>query len=281
VADLTPGVPSALSPLIRRILAPNPSLMTGPGTNTYLVGIDEVAVIDPGPLDNGHIEAIIGASMGERIKWVVLTHTHPDHWPAARKLVKLTGATLAAMPRPPKDDKFDLKVDRVLHDGDLIDGTEWGLVVMHTPGHAPNHACLLLEEERVLFTGDHVLNGTTTVVSPNRGGDMVAYLASCQRLRAIKRLARICPAHGDVIEDPYAKLDEYIAHRAARERQILAALKKGPRKIPEIVAAIYTETPDGLIEMAQRQVHAHLLKLKSEGKVTGSAVNTSWSKATR
>ena len=284
MSDLTAGVPNALSPLIRRIVAPNPGLMTGPGTNTYLVGIDEVAVIDPGPADAGHIEAIIGASMRERIRWVVLTHTHPDHWPAARKLVKLTGATLAALPKPPKADAFNLTVDRKLNEGDLIDGTEWGLVVMHTPGHAPNHACLFLEEERTLFTGDHVLNGTTTVVSPARGGDMVAYLESCRRLRAIKRLARICPAHGDVIDDPYAKLDEYLAHRAARERQILAVWKRAPAKIPELVTAIYTDSPngvpgglaDGLVEMAQHQVHAHLLKLKAEGKVVGASVKSLW-----
>ena len=189
--------------------------MTGPGTNTYLVGIDEVAVIDPGPDDDGHITAIIGGAMRERIKWVVLTHTHPDHWPAAAKVVQQTGALLAALPKPPKADEFALKVTLPLSDGDLIDGTEWGLRIIHTPGHAPNHACLFLEEERALFTGDHVLNGTTTVVSPKRGGDMAKYLDSIRRLKAIKRLTRILPAHGDVITDPYAKLDEYRDVRAA------------------------------------------------------------------
>jgi len=274
---LTPGVPSALSPLVRRVVAPNPGLMTGPGTNTYLVGIDEVAVIDPGPADDGHIDAIVGASMRDRVRWVLLTHTHPDHWPAARRIREETGAVIAGFGKAPKADEFDLKLDLVLEDGSTIDGTEFRLEALHTPGHAPNHLCFFLEEERVLFTGDHVLNGTTTVVNPKRGGDMIQYLASLERLRKIKRLARIAPAHGDVIEDPKACLDEYVAHRKMRERQIVKILKSGPARIPDIVGQLYTDTPDGLMEMAQRQTHAHLLKLKAEGKVDGSSVKAAWS----
>jgi glyoxylase-like metal-dependent hydrolase (beta-lactamase superfamily II) len=276
VPDLTPEVPNALSPLVRRVVANNPGLMTGPGTNTYLVGIDEVAVIDPGPDLNKHVDAIIGAAMRERVRWVLLTHTHPDHWPAAEKIRKKTGAQIAAFQPFPKPDEVDITVDRVLVDGDTIDGTEFRLEAMHTPGHAPNHLCFFLDEERALFTGDHVLNGTTTVVNPQRGGDMVQYLASLERLRKIKRLARICPGHGDVIEEPTAKLDEYVKHRKMRERQILKLLQNEPRTIPKIVSTLYVDTPEGLIDMAQRQVHAHLLKLKAEGKVQGSGVKTSW-----
>jgi glyoxylase-like metal-dependent hydrolase (beta-lactamase superfamily II) len=276
VPDLTPEVPSALSPLVRRVVANNPGLMTGPGTNTYLVGIDEVAVIDPGPDTPKHVDAIIGAAMRERVRWVLLTHTHPDHWPAANKIRKKTGAVVAAFGKIPKADEVDLELDVVLGEGDHVDGTEFRLEVLHTPGHAPNHLCFLLDEERTLFTGDHVLNGTTTVVNPARGGDMVEYLASLDRLRKIKRVARICPGHGDVIEDPAAKLDEYVAHRKLRERQILTLLKKEPRTIKRIVDTLYTDTPDGLIEMAQRQVHAHLIKLKAEGKVEGSGAKSTW-----
>ncbi len=277
---LTPGVPCAVSPLIRRIVAPNPGLMTGPGTNTYLVGIDEVAVIDPGPDDTAHLDAIIGGAMRERIRWVVLTHTHPDHWPAARTLVAKTGATLAAAAKPPKADSFDLPVGRVLADGDTIEGSEWGLDVLHTPGHAPNHVCLFLDDERTLFTGDHVLSGTTTVVNPARGGDMTQYLASTRRLRDIKRLARICPGHGDVITEPYVVLDEYLAHRAEREQQILSVLAAdGPTRIRAIVKTLYTDIPDGLVDMARRQVHAHLLKLRHDGKVTGSSFTGAWTLA--
>jgi glyoxylase-like metal-dependent hydrolase (beta-lactamase superfamily II) len=279
VPDLTPEAPSALSPLIRRVVANNPSLMTGPGTNSYLVGIDEVAVIDPGPDINKHIDAIVGASMKERVRWILLTHTHPDHWPAADKLRKKTGARIAGFSPFPKADEVAIELDIVLNDGDYIEGTEFRLEALHTPGHAPNHLCFFLDEERVLFTGDHVLNGTTTVVNPQRGGDMKQYLASLERLRKIKRLSRICPAHGDVMEEPAQVLEEYVKHRKMRERQILKALKDQPRTIKRIVDDLYTETPEGLIEMARAQVYAHLIKLKAEGKVTGSGAKSSWSLA--
>jgi glyoxylase-like metal-dependent hydrolase (beta-lactamase superfamily II) len=233
-------------------------------------------VIDPGPALPEHIDAIVGASMRERVRWVLLTHTHPDHWPAASKIAASTGARIAGFAPFPKADEVTLTLDRVLRDGDTIDGTEFRLEALHTPGHAPNHLCFLLDEERALFTGDHVLNGTTTVVNPRRGGDMVQYLASLERLRKLKRVARICPGHGDVIDDPSAVLAEYVAHRKMRERQILKTLKQEPRTIKRLVDALYTDTPEGLVEMAQRQVHAHLLKLKGEGKVEGSGAKSTW-----
>jgi glyoxylase-like metal-dependent hydrolase (beta-lactamase superfamily II) len=278
VPAMTPEVPSALSPLIRRVVANNPSLMTGPGTNTYLVGIDEVAVIDPGPDVAKHVESIVGAAMRDRVRWVLLTHTHPDHWPAAERIRKLTGALVGAFGKFPKADEVKLDLDLVLADGDTIDGTEFRLEALHTPGHAPNHLCFFLDEERALFTGDHVLNGTTTVINPQRGGDMVQYLASLERLRKLKRVAKICPGHGDVMEDPAAVLDEYVAHRKHRERQIMRLLAKGPAKIKDVVATLYTDTPEGLLDMAGRQVHAHLLKLKAEGKVTGTGAKSAWTR---
>jgi glyoxylase-like metal-dependent hydrolase (beta-lactamase superfamily II) len=275
---MTPEVPSALSPLIRRVVANNPSLMTGPGTNTYLVGIDEVAVIDPGPDVAKHVESIVGAAMRDRVKWVLLTHTHPDHWPAADRIRKKTGALVGAFGKIPKIDEVNLDLDLVLGDGDTIDGTEFRLEAIHTPGHAPNHLCFLLEDERTLFTGDHILNGTTTVVNPQRGGDMVQYLASLDRLRKIKRVARICPGHGDVMDDAAAVLDEYVAHRKQRERQIMRLLAKGPAKIPDIVSTLYVDTPEGLLDMAGHQVHAHLVKLKAEGKVSGAGPKSVWTR---
>ena len=168
--------------------------------------------------------------------------------------------------------------DRVLDDGDRITLDGAALRVVHTPGHASNHLCFLLEEERALFTGDHVLNGTTTVVNPERGGDMVQYLASLDRLRRLKRVSRICPGHGDVIDEPGVVLDEYVAHRKLRERQIMRQLGKGPARIADLVGTLYADTPDGLLEMAGRQVHAHLLKLKGEGKVTGATAKSVWSR---
>jgi glyoxylase-like metal-dependent hydrolase (beta-lactamase superfamily II) len=278
--DLTPGVPSALSPLVRRIVAPNPGPFTGPGTNTYLVGIDEVAVIDPGPDDKRHIDAIIGASMKERVRWVVLTHTHPDHAPGTARLVRATGAeVLAYGKRLDKDN--EITPDRAIGEGDTIEGTEFGLEVLHTPGHAPNHLCFLLEEERVLFTGDTVLDGMFSVVSPQRGGDMVQYLASLGRMEKL-RLSRLAPGHGDVIDDPRPRIQEYVAHRHDRERQVLALLKQqGPTKIPDMVTVLYAdrELHPKLVEAAGWQLHAHLVKLKAEGKVTGTSVRSAWSLA--
>jgi glyoxylase-like metal-dependent hydrolase (beta-lactamase superfamily II) len=271
--DMTPGVASALSPLVRRIVAPNPGLMTGPGTNTYLVGIDEVAVIDPGPDDAGHIEAIIGASMRERVRWVLVTHHHLDHAAGVARLAKATGAEIVAF-GPPKSANADWAPDRRARDGEVIEGTEWGLEVLHTPGHASDHLCFFLEEERVLFTGDTVLSGTTSVINPP-DGDMAAYLVSLERMRK-RRISRLCPGHGDVIDDPKAVLNEYIEHRLEREAQILEALREGPAKIPDLVARIYAEVPEALHEWAGRSVHAHLMKLKAEGRVSGRDTNSAW-----
>jgi glyoxylase-like metal-dependent hydrolase (beta-lactamase superfamily II) len=276
--DLTPGVASALSPLVRRIVAPNPGLMTGPGTNTYLVGIDEVAVIDPGPDDAGHIEAIIGASMRERVRWILVTHHHIDHSAGVARLKRETGAAIVAF-GPPKSaaasgQGADWAPDRKAKDGEVIEGTEWGLEVLHTPGHASDHLCFFLEEERVLFTGDTVLSGSTTVINPP-DGDMAAYLQSLERLRK-RRLTRLCPGHGDVLEEPKVILAEYVAHRIERENQILEALATGPSKITDLVAKIYVDVPEELHDMAGRSVLAHLQKLKAEGRVSGRDVNSAW-----
>ena len=176
----------------------------------------------------------------------------------------------------PKADEVKLELDLVLADGDTIDGTEFRLEALHTPGHAPNHLCFLLDEERTLFTGDHVLNGTTTVVNPQRGGDMVQYLASLERLRKIKRVARICPGHGDVIEDPAAVLDEYVAHRKQRERQIMRLLGEGPGEDPRHRRRALRRHRPTARRSRGRQVHAHLLKLKAEGKVIGAGAKSAW-----
>jgi glyoxylase-like metal-dependent hydrolase (beta-lactamase superfamily II) len=276
--DMTPGVASALSPLVRRIVAPNPGLMTGPGTNTYLVGIDEVAVIDPGPDDAGHIEAIVGASMRERVRWILVTHHHIDHSAGVARLKEATGAEIVAF-GPPKSAATSghgagWAPDRKAKDGEVIEGTEWGLEVLHTPGHASDHLCFFLEEERVLFTGDTVLSGTTAVINPP-DGDMAAYLQSLERLRK-RRLTRLCPGHGDVMEEPKAILAEYVAHRVERENQILEALRDGPTKITDLVARIYVDTPEALHDMAGRSVLAHLQKLKAEGRVSGRDANSAW-----
>jgi glyoxylase-like metal-dependent hydrolase (beta-lactamase superfamily II) len=260
---LVTGVASALSPMVRRILAPNPGVMTGPGTNTYLVGIDEVVVLDPGPDEDGHLDAILGCG-GDRIRWVVCTHTHPDHHPLTARLAKATGAEVLAY-----DSRDGLAVDRELRDGDLIEATEFRLRAVHTPGHASNHLCFLVEEERLLFSGDHVMQGSTVVIAPP-DGDMAEYLVSLHRLRSLRPpLRAIAPGHGHLIEDPATALDELIAHRLERERQVLATLDGlGGRATPaELAAVIYPDLVEELVPRARQTVHAHLRKLGDEGRV--------------
>lgn len=256
---LVPGVASALSPMVRRVLAPNPGVMTGPGTNTYLVGIDEVAVIDPGIDDSGHLDAIVGCG-GDRIRWIVCTHTHPDHSPGAAALKERTGAEVLAF-----DSRDGLEVDTSIGDGFRIEATEFRLRAVHTPGHASNHLCYLLEGERLLFSGDHIMQGSTVVIAPP-DGDMAAYLDSLARVRGL-RLRSIAPGHGYLIDDPNAVIDDYVAHRLEREQQVLDAIAAGDRTPADVVARIYTDLIDELIPRAKQSVHAHLRKLAADGRV--------------
>ena len=255
---LVPGVASALSPMVRRVLAPNPGVMTGPGTNTYLVGIDEVAVIDPAIDDAAHLEAVAGCG-GDRIRWIFCTHTHPDHSPGAAALKARTGAEVLAFAS-----RDGLEVDTVITDGFKIEATEFRLRAVHTPGHASNHLCYLLEEERLLFSGDHIMQGSTVVIAPP-DGDMAAYLDSLARIRSL-RLRSIAPGHGHLIDDPNAVIDEYVAHRLDREQQVLDALAAGDRTIAAIVTRLYPELIDELVPRARQTVHAHLRKLATEGR---------------
>jgi glyoxylase-like metal-dependent hydrolase (beta-lactamase superfamily II) len=266
VPELLVGVPAALSPLVRRIVAPNPGMMTGPGTNTYLVGIDEVVVIDPGPEDAGHLEAILGCG-GDRIRWVVCTHTHPDHWPGAAAIAERTGAEVLAF-----DGRDGLVVDGQLGDGDQVEGTEFRLTAVHTPGHASNHLCFLLEEERLLFSGDHVMNGSTVVIKPP-DGDMGAYLQQLERLKRL-RLKAIAPGHGDLITDVSAKVDEYVAHRLLREDIVAAALSAhGPATTADLLPVVYSDVTEERHEMARHSLWAHLRKLAVDGAATASDVD--------
>ncbi|HLT16069.1 MAG TPA: MBL fold metallo-hydrolase [Acidimicrobiales bacterium] len=271
------GVASALSPMVRRIVANNPGMMTGPGTNTYLVGIDEIAVIDPGPADDAHLDAIAGCG-GDRIRWILLTHTHEDHSPGAVGLRKRTGAPVLGF--GPGHGKGKVRLDDTLADGDVIEATEFHLTAIHTPGHASNHLCYLLNEERTLFTGDHLMQGSTVVISPP-DGDMAAYLESLERVKAIRpRLRAIAPGHGHVITDPIAAIDEVIEHRLAREAQVLEELRsRGTATVTELVEAIYTDVPAELHPVARRTVWAHLRKLAAEGAVTGERLDGKWSAA--
>jgi len=244
--------------------APNPSFMTGAGTNTYLVGTGDVAAIDPGPDDPAHIAAIVEAAGRERVRWILLTHAHSDHAPGAPRLARETGAQVLAY--------------RTIGDGERLTGgspdAPFTLEALHTPGHASDHLCFSLREEAALFSGDLIMSGSTVVIAPP-DGDMAAYLRSLDRVKQ-RTLSHIYPGHGDVIETPQAVIDEYIQHRLDRERQVLAALRRGPRRIVDMVWEIYAGVPEILHRMAALSVYAHLLKLRDEGRVIGVDQDTEW-----
>ncbi|HYZ97868.1 MAG TPA: MBL fold metallo-hydrolase [Acidimicrobiales bacterium] len=276
VRPIAYGVASALSPMVRRIVANNPGMMTGPGTNTYLVGIDEIAVIDPGPDQAEHLDAIAGCG-GDRIRWILLTHTHEDHSPGAPGLKRRTGAQILGFHG---EGKGKVRLDGRLTDDSVIEATEFHLTALHTPGHASNHLCFLLNEERTLFTGDHIMQGSTVVIRPP-DGDMAAYLRSLERLRQIRpRLRAIGPGHGHLITDPTAIIDEYIEHRRARERQVLDAIAaRDTSTVAELVEDIYVDVPVELHPVARYSVWAHLRKLADEGRVKGDRLDDTWSVA--
>ncbi|MGQ0550736.1 MAG: MBL fold metallo-hydrolase [Armatimonadota bacterium] len=244
--------------------------MTGAGTNTYLVGTDEVAVIDPGPDDAGHVASVVGALGRGWLRWVLLTHAHVDHAPGARRLARQTGAQILAFAAAGRG----VAPDRMLDDGESVAGLGFVLEAIHTPGHASDHLCFFLKGERALFSGDLIMGGSTVVIAPP-DGDMAAYLRSLERVRQWNP-ARIYPGHGDAIDSPLAVIEEYIRHRLMREQQVLDALRGGARWIPEIVLRIYADVPPAFHPMAALSVYAHLLKLRDEGKVSGGDRESEW-----
>ncbi|MCS7102093.1 MAG: MBL fold metallo-hydrolase [Burkholderiaceae bacterium] len=267
--DLAPGRAVRLSERIVRVTAPNGNLMTGPGTNSYFVGDphgEGWALIDPGPEDPAHLEAIVAAAPGP-VRWILVTHTHKDHSPLAAALKARTGALLLGM-RPRHEEWQDCRFipDRELAHGERLPlGAQTTLRVIHTPGHASNHLCYLLEEEKTLFTGDHVMQGSTVVINPP-DGDMAAYLASLRALLA-EDLEWLAPGHGFLIPQPRAAIERLIAHRLAREARVLQALeRRGCASVEELLAEVYAETPPVLLPVARRSLTAHLIKLANEGR---------------
>jgi glyoxylase-like metal-dependent hydrolase (beta-lactamase superfamily II) len=273
---LTPGEVVEVAPGVRRVIAPNPSIMTGPGTNSYLIGEERVALIDPGPDDDAHLDALRRAGR-DRIRWILVTHTHIDHSPLAVRLQAATGAELIGFgPAPaqssvgptgidPHDATF--QPERRMLDGERLDLGDLALEAVYTPGHASNHLCYELTGTGLLFSGDHVMSGSTVVIAPP-DGDMAVYMESLEKVRR-RPMRRIGPGHGDMLDDPAAVLDGYLRHRRERETQVLTAVRKsGPDGITveQLVAAIYVDVAAELHKVARYSVWAHLRKLAAEGR---------------
>jgi glyoxylase-like metal-dependent hydrolase (beta-lactamase superfamily II) len=268
----------SLHPLVRRVLADNPSPFTYWGTQTYIVGNERgVAIIDPGPDLEPHVDAIVEAVGKAQILALICTHTHRDHSPATRPLAQRTGApiigcaALALDDRGPRADAaFDTEYvpDRVLTDGEQIVGEGWMLEAVATPGHTSNHLCFALPEANALFTGDHVMGWSTTVVSPP-DGDMAADMESLDKLMQ-RDDAVYFPAHGDPVEQPRRFVRGLAGHRKQRESQILRLLGDGERLIPKMVEKMYVGVDSRLHPAAGRSVLAHLIDLETRGMVTRS-----------
>ena len=262
-----PGVAVRLSPRVLRVTARNPGLMTGPGTNSYLVGAgDQWAVIDPGPADDRHIQALLDAAPGP-IRYILVTHTHQDHSPGAVPLKSATGALLLGRTTSHRHwQDLTFAPDRELrHDDRLTLAAGATLRVIHTPGHASNHLCFLLEEDRILFTGDHIIQGSTVVINPP-DGDMAAYISSLESLLR-EPLDYLAPGHGTLIPHPHAAIQALIQHRLRREAKVLTALpREQANDLATLVRSVYDDVPPELHPLAERSLLAHLLKLEAESR---------------
>ncbi len=269
------GIAEQCEPLVRRVLAPNPSPYTYTGTQTYIVGAGpDVAVIDPGPAEEAHISAILDAVGDATIKAIMCTHTHRDHSPAAAPLAEKTGAPVVGCAPlvietdlPRSDEAFDQTYDpdRVMEDGEQMTGTGWTLTAIHTPGHTSNHICFALEESGALFTGDHVMGWSTSVVIPP-DGDMGDYMKSLERLQA-RDDSIYYSAHGEPITKPKQLVRGMIGHRRQRENQILRLLGEQARPTPDFIPEMYKGLDPKLHKAAEMSVTAHLIDLERRGLV--------------
>src|SRR5665648_162089 len=285
--DVDYGVAEEVVPGVRRIVANNPSPYTFLGTNTYIVGSGEVAVIDPGPADAAHLAAIAKATRGERLTHILITHSHRDHCDGAKPLQAMLGGEIVAYGptgtargagAPGLGDAFvdpSFVPDRVVRDGDTVKGKGFALDVLHMPGHAPDHLCFALVGRRTMFTGDHVMGWNTTVIAPPEG-NLADFIASLERLMA-RHDKLFLPAHGGRIETPQRVVRAYITHRKWREQTIMACLDDGVGTIPRIVAKLYGGLDASLKEAAALSVLAHLEHLIARDMVAAEGATDRFS----
>ena len=267
------GTPAVISPLVRRVVARNPSMFTLHGTGTYIIGHGKVAIIAPGPDISEHVTALLEAVQNETVTDILITHTHIDHSPATRAVKAATGAkTWGFGPHGNSGDGTQVEEgadreftpDNRIGDGDIVSGDGWTLEAIHTPGHTSNHLCLALKEENVMFSGDHVMGWSTSVISPP-DGDMGDYLQSLRKLITREEL-RYWPTHGPAIENPRPFVKAFINHREERESQIQACLADGLIKIPDMVERLYANVDSRLHRAAGRSVLAHLIHMVHTGR---------------
>lgn len=272
--DFEYGRVDQVSPLIRRVVADNPGPFTFTGTGTYIVGRGETAVIDPGPDDPRHLDAILAALDGEKVSAIVITHSHLDHSPLAAPLQARTGAPVYGRPVKAADgtasgldagDQASFRPDVTVEEGDRISGPGWTLEALLTPGHASNHVAYAISEENALFSGDHVMGWSTTIVSPP-DGDMTDYYASLDKVIA-RDFATLWPTHGPPVTEPAPFLQAYREHRLDRERQIRERLAHGPQRVADMVPVMYAAVDPRLHPAAARSVLSHLLHMTRTGQV--------------
>jgi len=289
----THGEPRKIWPGVRRIVANNPGPLTHNGTNTYIVGEGRVAVIDPGPDDDDHIDAIMRAIKAERLDYILLTHTHKDHSTSIPKLKELTGAKLVAYApihenrgcrrdsEKPLDAKFvdfEIKPDTEIVDGDILEGTGWALKAVHTPGHAPDHLCYAHQTEPILFTGDHIMAWNTSVIIPPEGR-MSDYLVSLKKCLN-NSYERLMPGHGGQAQSPDRLIKAYLMHRKWREEAVLTAITSGMQGIDELLPALYPNIDEGVKGAAALSILAHAVHLCEQGVIKADtckfALNTNF-----
>jgi glyoxylase-like metal-dependent hydrolase (beta-lactamase superfamily II) len=264
-APAVAGETRLIAPGVRRVVAPNAGPLTGPGTNSYVVGEAAPLIVDPGPADEAHLQRVLQACVRPPTM-VVCTHSHPDHSPGAAWLAARLAIPVLGRPAPDdghQDDSY--APTRLLEDGDCLDSDAGTLRALHTPGHASNHVCLLLESEGLLFTGDHLMHGSTVVILPP-DGSMREYLASLQRL-AGEPLRALAPGHGSRIDDAQGEIARVLAHRGARERLVLQALAvRGAATVEQLLPEVYSDVPLAVHVLARYSLLAHLIKLVEDGR---------------